>query len=153
MGTRREALQAGIGGALLGVARGAGETFSRALPPTTPYPEADFTLAQQACAPTPMIPKMGHASAIAKVFGDIVLRAQVRARLFAQYKNDPQIDPDLLVLKSLSPMAKLTITRQRRVEREMESIFSWNREDGPQPYSSVRSMVEQQIHMLMWGKS
>jgi hypothetical protein len=152
MSTRRQALQAGVGAAVLGGARALGlvsqgaSTFNSA-----PQHTSGYASAEKAGSPTPMNPLMEHSAAIARTLGDVSLREQVRGKLFEQFQHVSEIDPDLQILKSLSPMVKLTITRQRRVEREMRKIFSFESSSGPQEWSPVRDLVYQHVHRLMWG--
>ena len=154
MASRREAMQAGIGGAIFGVAGGAkamaDSAFRRSLPPTMPYPSgvSGSQNGVETCD-TPKAPLMDHKSALTKCFGDIFLRARVRAQLYDQYRFCSDIDPDLAVLKSVSPMAKIALTRQRRVERELQDVFSI--ENGPRPYSYARDMLNMHVQKLMWG--
>lgn len=155
MATRREAMQAGIGATILG-AVGGSKVFSRAdtagnmpsMPPPSGY-------AEQGCDPctaTPTAPLVERGKAMARIFGDAVLKGQVRARLYEQFRGVNEIDPDLLVLKSLSPMAKLAITRQRRVESEMQKIYTLAYDHNvPQPYSPMRDFLESHVRKLMWG--
>ena len=48
--------------------------------------------------------------------------ARVRAATYRKYRvlNGLDVDPDIAVMRSFSPMAKLTFQRQRIVEREIE---------------------------------
>ena len=152
MATRREAMQAGVGGAILGLAGGGRALVDAALKQrATPVLGTGVSgLAHQCNDPVAVVaPHMDHKSALAKVFGDVFLRAKMRAQLYEQYRFCVDIDPDIAVLKSLSPMAKITITRQRRVERELQDVFTIP--DCPRPYSFAHDMVNKYVQKLMWG--
>jgi hypothetical protein len=153
MATRRGVMQAGIGGALFGVGGGAKALFNNALnlPPPTHCPPS---YAGDACKQTADVarPLMEHSSALRRVLGDAFLRAQVRAQIYEELRYSSEIDPDIAILKSLSPMAKIAFTRRRRVERQLKEAFTFNF-DQPQPYSHARELVSRHIQSLMWGKA
>lgn len=95
--------------------------------------------------PTP--PLMEHKSAIRMIFGDAAALAEIRDELFAQNRTITAIDPDILVMKAWSTMAKLTFQRQRNVERALAELQE-NRMDCPQRY--VRAFNDR-LQKLMWS--
>ena len=91
-------------------------------------------------------PKMSRALAAKAVFvANPDLYEAARSICFQNHRNVDHIDPDIAVLKSLSPMAKITFQRQRNVEREM--TYWWNVED-----MSITDRIHAAISELMWGK-
>jgi len=67
----------------------------------------------------------------------------------AKYAIGPQqIDPDIAVLRSLSPMAKLTFARQRYAAQQVEKALNMK----PFPSNNVTDFVHQKIHDLMWDR-
>ena len=91
-------------------------------------------------------PNMSRALAAKAVFvANPDLYEAARSTCFYNNRNVDHIDPDIAVLKSLSPMAKVTFQRQRNVEREM--AYWSNQED-----MSITDRIHAAISELMWGK-
>lgn len=92
---------------------------------------------------------MPAAQARRLIFGDAKVMAEITAELFEDEKrSNPYIDPDLQVLKSLSPMAKITFQRQRNVAHHLAQMRdeSWDR---PQRYIHA---FRKHYEKLMWGR-
>lgn len=151
---RRGILGALAGGAVGGpaVARSIGRAIGQTGngPPTTPYPMNEAFGNLKGCD-QPTAPLMERAAAWTRVLGNVFLRDQVRASLYEQYRHSTEIYPDLLILKSLSPMAKIALSRQRRVEQELTQVFAPEDNSVPEPYSPARHFLEQHVQQLMWG--
>jgi len=96
------------------------------------------------------IPFVEHQSALRSIFGDAKALAEIRAELAeAELRNNPYIDPDIQIMRSFSPMAKITFQRQRNVERALAEIQD-TRWDRPQRY--IRAL-QSRLDKMMWGKS
>lgn len=94
-------------------------------------------------------PLMKSDRALRLIFSDAAALAEIRSEIFDQQRQySTNIDPDIMVLKSLSPMAKITFQRQRNVERELADLQE-ERWDRPQKY--VRAL-QSRVQKLMWGK-
>lgn len=103
--------------------------------------------AGQPCGNTPTAPRMEHSSAVRMIFGDKEALAAIRDELFAEQRHVISIDPDILIMKAWSPMAKLTFQRQRNVERILAELQD-NRMDRPQRY--IRAFTDR-LNKLMWA--
>jgi hypothetical protein len=64
----------------------------------------------------------------------------------AQQRYITTIDPDILVMKAWSPMAKLTYQKRRNVDRMLAELQE-NRMDRPGQY--VHALAER-LNKLMW---
>lgn len=93
-------------------------------------------------------PLMERQSAMQLILGDSRAMAEIRDELWAEQRTVTQVDPDLLVLKSFSPMAKITFQRQRNVERALADALD-DRYDMPRRY--IRALSSR-LDKLMWGK-
>lgn len=93
-------------------------------------------------------PQMDHASAMRFIFNDADALAEARAEFAAaELRSNPYIDPDIQIMKSFSPMAKIAFQRQRNIERAMADAFDHSY-DRPNRY--VRA-IETRLKKLMWG--
>jgi hypothetical protein len=63
---------------------------------------------------------------------------------YAQHRVVTHIDPDIEVLRSLSPMAKITFQRQRNVAKALKDATE-------EPVWSLGSKAREYIQKLMWG--
>lgn len=74
------------------------------------------------------------------------LRDLFTSGLYEQYRNVTYIDPDIAVLRSFSPMAKITFQRQRIVNRNIEvrTAQSYFRR-------GALEKVQDFIYKKMWG--
>jgi len=103
----------------------------------------------QGKVPTPIAPKISRESALARLLLDNNAIAELRSRLFAEIRPSA-IDPDLLILKSLSPMAKLAHQRQREVERKLKELTNTD-PNFPRQWSLTGDWLEKYIDKMMWG--
>lgn len=93
-------------------------------------------------------PRMEQKSALRMIFGDAEALAEIRDELFAAQRHVTAIDPDILIMKSWSPMAKLTFQKQRNVERALAELQEEGRWDRPQRYVKAFS---DRLQKLMWA--
>lgn len=101
----------------------------------------------QSAGNMPISPRMEHKSAIRLIFGDTEALAEIRSELFAEQRHISSIDPDILVMKTWSPMAKLTFQKRRNVERALAELQD-DRFDRPTRY--VRAFTDR-LQKLMWS--
>jgi len=126
------------------VAEHAVESLGTAVPPSHPF---TGNMGAQAMVNPPL---MERDNALKTIFGDAGALADIRAELFAEQRTQiPSIDPDLMVLRSLSPMAKITFQRQRNVDRAIADLQDNAPWDRPQRY--IRAFNDR-LNKLMWGK-
>lgn len=148
---RRSIMGVLAGAPLVGraVADGALESLRNPVPPSHPYPHAGENCATQAgsLGQKAVNPLMERGNALKIIFGDANALAEIRDELFAENRTIQSVDPDIAILKSLSPMAKITFQRQRNVERALAELQS-ERWDGPQRYVRV---FEERLQKMMWG--
>jgi hypothetical protein len=128
----------------VGAALGGGSSIGAGMPaqpPTTPYPwpSSNPTEAVQA-AQAPLM-EWDAARKLALQVPEVL--EAVKQEAWDQNRIVTSVDPDLMVLKALSPMAKLTIQRQRNVERHMNNILR---------VSDNGLNVEKIIYEFMYGK-
>jgi hypothetical protein len=97
----------------------------------------------------PTAPKISRESALARLFRDNNTITELRSRLFAESRPSA-IDPDIMILKSLSPMAKLTYQRQREVEQKLKDLTNYN-PNIPRQWSLAGAWLEECIGKMMWG--
>lgn len=103
-------------------------------------------------APEPNVPNMPRDAAFKLLGQNPLIRREVRSRLVqdAKYAVTPNnIDPDIAILKSISPMAKLFLARQRYIERGIVAALEDNTFSGM--HGRLRDFVEQKAHELMWA--
>lgn len=72
------------------------------------------------------------------------IRALLVAAAYAQHRVVTSVDPDIEVLRSFSPMAKITFQRQRNVQRMLDSATE-------EPVWSFASKAHEFIKKIMWG--
>lgn len=89
-------------------------------------------------------PLMTQWEAARKVLGDPSLRREFISRAYEENRHIYQIDPDIMIRRSWSPMAKVTFQRQRNVDQALRSVLE-------QPVWSFRDKVEQLIRRTIWG--
>jgi len=99
-------------------------------------------------APTPVSEPgpnmiMDYRKALQKVLMDPEMRSLQESEYYWRHRHVGYIDPDIQVLRSLSPMAKVVYQRQRNVIRAMEEELS--------PPGDVFKAFRERIHKLMWG--
>lgn len=70
------------------------------------------------------------------------LREQIRERLIDEHRVVHHIDPDLAILRSISPMAKIAYQRQRNVEQALERILQGER---------IKTSLYGFINNVLWG--
>lgn len=102
-------------------------------------------------APPP--PNMPREAAFKLLQSSAPLRNEIRKRLFedSKYAVTPNtIDPDIAILKSVSPMAKLFLARQRYVELGIEATLHDQTFSGM--HGRLRDFMDQKAHDLMWGE-
>jgi hypothetical protein len=117
-------------------------------PPSHPYPENAATQSGQLIS-TPQPPRMSRPSAMRTIFGDKDALAEIRDELFRENRVIAGLDPDIAIMKSWSPMAKITFQRQRNVDlalARLQDAQSWDRSPG----MWVRA-IEDRLQKLMWG--
>jgi hypothetical protein len=94
-------------------------------------------------------PRMDISLARRLVFGDAEALAEIRDELFAEQRNVTMamIDPDISIMKSWSPMAKLAFQRQRNVERAIDQL-----RDPPRFGRSLLFLnsLNERLNKLMW---
>lgn len=94
-------------------------------------------------------PLMDPKAALRRVFGDARAMAEIREELAeGELRSNPYIDPDIQIMKSWSPMAKITFQRQRNIERAIAEMQD-DRWDRPQRY--IRAL-QSRVDKMMWGK-
>lgn len=94
-------------------------------------------------------PLMDPKAALRKVFGDARAMAEIREELAeSELRGNPYIDPDIQIMKSWSPMAKITFQRQRNINRAIAEMQD-DRWDRPQRY--IRAL-QSRVDKMMWGK-
>lgn len=116
---RRGMIGALIGGAVAGPKVATDFASSLAgngadLPPESPYPPAVRAAGMA-------IPDYDTPENWRRVLANKVFRSQIESIYYEEYRAVPGIDPDIAVLRSFSPMAKVTFQRQRNVESRMRS--------------------------------
>lgn len=92
----------------------------------------------------PQGPKMQEWQAVRLAMLDPDVKKLLMEAAYAQNRVVSQVDPDIEVLRSLSPMAKITFQRQRNVAKALkdateEPIWSWGQRG------------REYIQKLMWG--
>lgn len=98
------------------------------------------------------VPNMPREAAFKLLGENFLVRREIREQLAkdAKYAITPSnIDPDIAILKSLSPMAKLTFARQRYIERGTEALFKDETFSGI--HGRTRDILHQKLHDLMWS--
>ena len=74
-------------------------------------------------------PLMSYEQALSILLKNKDFKNRYTSELYGEFRRVDTIDPDLQVLKSLSPMAKVTFQRQRNVERALDQQLNgsiWN---------------------------
>jgi len=107
-----------------------------------PYKEATSQVA-------PMAPKISRESAFMRLIMDNDVIAELRSRIFAE-TCPSAIDPDLMILKSLSPMAKLAYQRQREGEKKLKELTK-SELNLPRQWSFAGAWLEERVSKMMWG--
>lgn len=120
-----------------------------AMPPAYPPPASGIN----ECGsqnPTASIQRMDHRTALRMILNDAKAMEEIRAELTeAELRNgNPFIDADIQVMRSWSPMAKITFQRQRNVERALAQVLE-DRPDEPNRY--VRAF-RNRMNKLVWGE-
>jgi hypothetical protein len=148
--SRRSTLQAGIGAAAL---------FGSS--PSTPANQTGYISgadtntmqADEENVPTPIPPRMPHEEAWQQALLNPDWRREVEATLYFSQRDITAIDPDLMILKAVSPMAKLTLQRRRNVQRQLDALYKPQyHHNGPENlYNWGRDILEQKVRDLMWG--
>lgn len=94
-------------------------------------------------------PLMEHQSAVRNILGDMRAMSEIRSELAeGELRGNPYIDPDIQIMKTWSPMAKITFQRQRNVDRAIAEMQD-TRWDRPNRY--IRAF-QSRMDKLMWGK-
>lgn len=89
-------------------------------------------------------PKMEQWQAMRLALLDPDIKALWEGYIYAQNRIVHEIDPDIAVMRSFSPMAKLTFQRQRNVSRSLQ-------ESTEPPVYDFMDKVQDYLHKLMWG--
>lgn len=111
---------------------------------------AGWGVGMNATAPAVLAsPRMDAVQAAKLIFGDAQALAEIRSELYAEQRNINYVDPDIMVMKSWSPMAKIAFQRQRNVERALDELQD-SRWDRPQRYLKA---LNDRMQRLMWGGS
>jgi hypothetical protein len=117
--------------------------------PTGAYPPSYEQTSRNPMAVAPTPPKIPRESALTRLLLDNNTITELRSRLFAE-THPSAIDPDLMVLKSLSPMAKLAYQRQREVERKLKELANPDL-NFPKQWTLAGAWLEERIGKMMWG--
>jgi hypothetical protein len=145
---RRDTLKAALAAPFVGKIKGfeaGGLGGAGGSPGASPHNPPVYT----GTAPTLMAAKISRESALARLLSDGNTVAELRSRLFAE-THPSAIDPDLLILKSLSPMAKLAYQRQREVEKKLKELTS-SYLNFPKQWSFAGAWLEERISKMMCG--
>lgn len=94
-----------------------GDAQDGAEPNPRPYPPGE------GISTKPIEPKMPRWQAARAVLGDPEARAQATAFFYERHRVVTYIDPDIEIMRSWSPMAKIAFQRQRNVEHELERMM------------------------------
>lgn len=116
----------------VGGINGLGNT--QASPPTTPYPTPD----------RPQMAKVPEWRALRLAMQDPDLRREIVSMAFEQHRTVLSVDPDIEVMRSFSPMAKITFQRQRNVGRYIQ-------QQTETPKWEMFSPLREFIKKAMWG--
>jgi hypothetical protein len=119
-------------GAAIGAMIGGGAAQAECGPLNHPYPQM------------PKGPKIQEWQAMRLAMQDPDIRRLVVSQTFEQQRIVASIDPDIEVLRSFSPMAKITFQRQRNVERAIQQAT-----EAPiwETFSAARDFIRR----AMWG--
>ncbi len=72
------------------------------------------------------------------------IKAIMMDALWNQHREIHKIDPDIEVLRSFSPMAKIAFQRQRNVQRAIEQSTN-------EPLHEIFGKAREYIRKLVWG--
>lgn len=89
-------------------------------------------------------PRMPRWQAARAVLGDPEARAQATAFFYERHRVVTYIDPDIEIMRSWSPMAKIAFPRQRNVERDLASMTA-------EPMERIYEKLHEKIGKLVWG--
>lgn len=141
--TRRSVATALAGLPLIGASL-AGRLGQRP-PATMPMGEA-VGYAECAQSDVPVAkPLMPHHQAARLAMQNPLMRDLITGQAYRNQRHVSQIDPDIDLHRSWSPMAKVTFQRQRNVERELENYCN-------EPDHVLLDPLRQYIEKLIWGK-
>lgn len=94
-------------------------------------------------------PLVERSAALRTVLADKQAMSEIRDEMFREHRVVLSIDPDIMAMRSWSPMAKVTFQRQRNVERAIEEAFGDN--DWNKPSRYVRALA-MRLEKIMWGR-
>jgi hypothetical protein len=97
---------------------------------------------QEITANRPIMPRWRAAQLAMKV---PAMRAAAFDTAWRQNRRVYQVDPDLEVYRSFSPMAKITFQRQRNVERHIREISEPDHYEALQPFKDF-------LNKTIWGR-
>jgi hypothetical protein len=142
--TRRSA--ASLLAALPVVGGAAAKAIAGQMPP--PNPSGAYLQGDKASQGTaaPIGPKMQEWQAMRLAMLDPDIKRMLTDAAYAQHRVVTSIDPDIEVLRSLSPMAKITFQRQRNVAKAI-------RESTEEPIWSWGQRAREYVQKLMWGSN
>ena len=92
----------------------------------------------------PMGPLMPEWKAMRLAMLDPDIKAIMMDALWNQHREIHKIDPDIEVLRSFSPMAKIAFQRQRNVQRAIEQSTN-------EPLHEIFGKAREYIRKLVWG--
>jgi hypothetical protein len=134
------------------IARGHGALMDR-------HTNAGFGGVTKGCDPSPCnpgvppAPNMPREAAFKLLSKSATIRKEIRMRLVEDSKfaiSPSNIDPDIAILRSLSPMAKLTLARQRYVENGIEAALKDRTFSGM--HGRLHDFLSEKAHELMWSE-
>lgn len=103
----------------------------------------------------PPSPNMPREAAFRLLYDSPSIRREVRERLVQEARYAvtlATIDPDIAILKSVSPMAKLFLARQRYVEVSLKKAMNEQNSFFTNGHGPVQDFLSQKAHDLMWGE-
>lgn len=116
--------------------------------PTPNYPHPDRLGSEVLNIPKAVAPHMSWENAVEHFKAHNL--DDLRSHLCSlDYGTPPSIDPDIAIKKSWSPMFKVTVQRQRNIDRIIARLMD-RENDHELPYQITRFFTDT-IHSLMWG--
>ena len=94
--------------------------------------------------PASMAPLMPEWKAMRLAMLDPDIKAIMMDALWNQHREIHKIDPDIEVLRSVSPMAKIAFQRQRNVQRALDQSTN-------EPLHEIFGKAREYIRKLVWG--
>jgi hypothetical protein len=149
--TRRAAAQ--LFGAMPFLSRGAAEggagslntLIGRQIPGPWRESPSDYATGSSANTASPAAPLMPEHEAIKFILQNAEAYALYESEMYRAHRCVEEIEPDILIYKSFSPMAKLTFQRQRNVKRHMVQLVS-------APKWLSMEWFHLKVRKVMWGE-